>query len=43
MATSAADFPKAERLHEAHKVIEAHVGEISALDPREEKIGLHTA
>ena len=43
VATPAADFPEAQCLHEAHQVIEAHVGDVSAPDSRKEKTRLHTA
>jgi len=43
VTTPATDFPKAQRLHEAHQVIEAHIGDVSAPDSRKEKTRLHTA
>jgi hypothetical protein len=42
VATPAADFPKAQCLHEAHQVIEAHIGDVSAPDSRKKKVRLHT-
>jgi len=42
VATPAADFPEAQCLHEAHQVIEAHIGDVSAPDSRKEKVRLHT-
>jgi hypothetical protein len=41
VATLAADFPEAQCLHEAHQVVEAHIGGVSAPDSR--KVRLHTA
>ncbi len=43
MASPAADFPEAQCLHEVHKVVEAHVGDVSALDSNQKKVGLHHA
>lgn len=33
VTTPATDFPKAQRVHEAHKVVEAHVRDVSAPNP----------
>ncbi|MGH3899069.1 MAG: hypothetical protein ACRDTA_12650 [Pseudonocardiaceae bacterium] len=38
-----ADFPEAQFLREALKVVVVQVGDVSALDWSKEKVGLHTA
>jgi len=37
----AANSPEVQCLHEAHKVVEAHVGVVCAPDSSEENVGLH--
>jgi hypothetical protein len=41
MTTSAANLAEAEHQHQAHKVVEAHVSGVSALDPYKKQVGLH--
>jgi hypothetical protein len=43
VATPATDFPEAQCLHEAHQVIEAHIGDVSAPASSKEQVWLHTA
>ena len=37
------DFPEVQFLGEAHKVVVAQVGDVSAPDSSKEKVGLHIA
>ncbi len=41
MAIPTADFPEAQFLPKAHKVVVAQVGDVSALDWSKEKVALH--